>query len=93
MGKGGGGGSTPSLVDDNLKNKQFLNIIDLVSEGPIEGPEVTGDTDSPDYIFNEYRGKVKEPDPDLLSVGLRYNPPGIGTIDDPVDLVLTRKKP
>lgn len=38
MGKGGGGGSTPSLVDDNLKNKQFLNIIDLVSEGPIEGP-------------------------------------------------------
>ena len=29
MGKGGGGGSTPSLVDDNLKNKQFLNIIDL----------------------------------------------------------------
>ncbi|MGJ7085649.1 phage tail protein, partial [Morganella morganii] len=38
MGKGGGGGSTPNLVDDNLKNKQFLNIIDLVSEGPIEGP-------------------------------------------------------
>lgn len=56
-------------------------------------PEVTQDTDSPDYIFNEYRGKVKEPDPDLLSVGMRYKPPGIGTIDDPADLVLTRKKP
>ena len=38
MGKGGGGGSTPRLLDDNLKNKQFLNVIDLVSEGPIEGP-------------------------------------------------------
>lgn len=38
MGKGGGSGSTPRLVDDNLKNKQILNIIDLVSEGPIEGP-------------------------------------------------------
>ncbi|HCT9261332.1 TPA: host specificity protein J [Proteus mirabilis] len=38
MGKGGGGGSTPKLLDDNLKNKQFLNVIDLVSEGPIEGP-------------------------------------------------------
>ncbi|MCU9596337.1 TipJ family phage tail tip protein [Proteus mirabilis] len=38
MGKGGGGGITPRLLDDNLKNKQFLNVIDLVSEGPIEGP-------------------------------------------------------
>ncbi|MET4859265.1 DUF1834 family protein [Morganella morganii] len=56
-------------------------------------PEVTGDINSPDYIFNEYRGKVTAPDPDLLSVGLRYKPPGIGTIDDPVDLVLTGKKP
>ncbi|MCH4257112.1 MAG: phage tail protein, partial [Proteus vulgaris] len=26
------------MLDDNLKNKQFLNVIDLVSEGPIEGP-------------------------------------------------------
>ncbi len=38
MGKGGGGGSTPRLLNDNLKNKQLLNVIDLVSEGPIEGP-------------------------------------------------------
>ncbi|KLU16527.1 MULTISPECIES: host specificity protein J [Xenorhabdus] len=38
MGKGGGGGSTPTLVDDNLKNKQFLRIVDLVGEGQIEGP-------------------------------------------------------
>ncbi|CDG20017.1 Host specificity protein J (modular protein) [Xenorhabdus poinarii G6] len=38
MGKGSGGGSTPKLLDDNLKNKQFLNIVDLIGEGQIEGP-------------------------------------------------------
>ncbi|WP_275365435.1 host specificity protein J [Xenorhabdus bovienii] len=38
MGKGGGGGSTPTLVDDNLKNKQYLRIVDLIGEGQIEGP-------------------------------------------------------
>ncbi|MBD2816491.1 DUF1983 domain-containing protein [Xenorhabdus sp. Flor] len=38
MGKGGGSGSTPKLLDDNLKNKQFLNIVDLISEGQIAGP-------------------------------------------------------
>ncbi|MEQ1969116.1 phage tail protein [Xenorhabdus nematophila] len=38
MGKGGGGGSTPKLLDDNLKNKQFLRVVDLISEGQIEGP-------------------------------------------------------
>ncbi|CBJ80374.1 Host specificity protein J [Xenorhabdus bovienii str. Jollieti] len=38
MGKGGGGGSTPTLVDDNLKNKQFLRVVDLIGEGQIEGP-------------------------------------------------------
>ncbi|WMV74061.1 phage tail protein [Xenorhabdus griffiniae] len=38
MGKGGGGGSTPRLLDDNLKNKQFLKIVDLIGEGQIEGP-------------------------------------------------------
>ncbi|MDX7988922.1 host specificity protein J, partial [Xenorhabdus sp. 12] len=38
MAKGGGGGSTPKLLDDNLKNKQFLKIVDLVSEGQIDGP-------------------------------------------------------
>ncbi|WP_038215436.1 TipJ family phage tail tip protein, partial [Xenorhabdus bovienii] len=38
MGKGGGGGNTPTLVDDNLKNKQYLRIVDLIGEGQIEGP-------------------------------------------------------
>lgn len=38
MGSGGGGGSTPKLIDDNLKSKQFLRVLDLISEGPIAGP-------------------------------------------------------
>ena len=38
MGSGGGGGSTPKLIDDNLKSKQFLRVLDLISEGPIYGP-------------------------------------------------------
>ncbi|AXF76045.1 phage tail protein [Erwinia tracheiphila] len=38
MGSGGGGGSTPKLINDNLKSKQFLRLLDLISEGPIYGP-------------------------------------------------------
>lgn len=38
MASGGGGGSTPKLLDDNLKSKQFLRVLDLISEGPIYGP-------------------------------------------------------
>ncbi|WGL99184.1 phage tail protein [Arsenophonus sp. aPb] len=38
MGGGGGKAKTPTLVDDNLKSKQFLRVLDLVSEGPVYGP-------------------------------------------------------
>lgn len=38
MSSGGGGGSTPKLLDDNLKSKQFYRVLDLISEGPIYGP-------------------------------------------------------
>ncbi|MEY8769040.1 host specificity protein J [Erwinia sp. ACCC 02193] len=38
MSSGGGGGSTAKLLDDNLKSKQFLKVLDLISEGPIYGP-------------------------------------------------------
>lgn len=38
MGSGGGGGSTPKLINDNLKSKQFYRVLDLISEGPIYGP-------------------------------------------------------
>ena len=38
MSSGGGKASTPKLIDDNLKSKQFYRVLDLVSEGPIFGP-------------------------------------------------------
>lgn len=38
MGKGGGSASTPVVLSDNLKNKQFLRVVDLIGEGQIEGP-------------------------------------------------------
>lgn len=38
MSSGGGGGSTPKLLDDNLKSKQYLRVLDLLCEGPIYGP-------------------------------------------------------
>jgi predicted phage tail protein len=38
-GKGGGGGSsrTPSAAPDSLDSRQYANVIDLISEGEIEG--------------------------------------------------------
>lgn len=38
MGKGGGKQHTPYEKRDNLKSTQELSVIDVVSEGPIEGP-------------------------------------------------------
>lgn len=38
MSSGGGKASTPRLLDDNLKSKQFYRVLDLISEGPIYGP-------------------------------------------------------
>lgn len=38
MSSGGGKSSTPKLLDDNLKSKQFYRVLDLISEGPIFGP-------------------------------------------------------
>ena len=37
-GKGGGGGSrTPTEADDTLQSIQFANVLDLISEGEIQG--------------------------------------------------------
>ena len=36
-GKGGGGNKTPTEADDSLQSKQFANVLDLISEGEIEG--------------------------------------------------------
>ncbi|MGI3431200.1 TipJ family phage tail tip protein [Providencia stuartii] len=38
MSSGGGKSKTPTLINDNLKSKQFLRVLDLISEGPIYGP-------------------------------------------------------
>ena len=38
MSSGGGKASTPKLLDDNLKSRQFYRVLDLISEGPIYGP-------------------------------------------------------
>lgn len=38
MSSGGGKSSTPKLLSDNLRSKQFYKVLDLISEGPIYGP-------------------------------------------------------
>lgn len=38
MSSGGGKASTPRLLDDNLRSKQYYRVLDLISEGPIAGP-------------------------------------------------------
>ena len=35
--KGGGGGHTPTESDDSLQSVQYAKVLDLLSEGPIEG--------------------------------------------------------
>lgn len=37
MSSGGGSGSTPKLLNDNLRSKQYYRVLDLISEGPIYG--------------------------------------------------------
>ena len=34
---GGGGGHTPTEAKDNLDSKQFAKVLDLISEGEIQG--------------------------------------------------------
>ena len=38
MGKGSSKGHTPREAKDNLKSTQLLGVIDVISEGPIQGP-------------------------------------------------------
>jgi phage gp37-like protein len=56
-------------------------------------PEPTQDKTHADWLFNQYGGQLTPPDPDLLRVGTLYDPPGVGSPDDPVDLINIRKKP
>ncbi|MGJ7325569.1 hypothetical protein ABM057_19960, partial [Morganella morganii] len=39
MGKGGGGQRTPYEAPNDLSSRQKISLIDLISEGPIEGPK------------------------------------------------------
>lgn len=41
-GKGGGGGHVPTETDDNLRSVQYGKVLDLISEGEIEGIEGGG---------------------------------------------------
>lgn len=61
---------------------------DVLANG--DWPEFTSNTDEADHLFNLYRGKLQQPDPDLLRVGLHYDPPGVGSAEAPADLVPTR---
>lgn len=54
-------------------------------------PEFTNNPDEADHLFNLYSDNLQQPDPDLLRVGLHYDPPGIGSAEAPADLVPTRK--
>ncbi len=38
MSKGGGKGHTPYEAPDSLKSTQQLNLIDAITEGPVQGP-------------------------------------------------------
>ena len=42
---GGGGGRTPTVEDDSLASVQFAEVVDLISEGEIEGIEDDGSGD------------------------------------------------
>ena len=42
---GGGGGRTPTVEDDSLASIQFAEVVDLISEGEIEGIEDDGSGD------------------------------------------------
>ena len=44
-GKGGGGGGAAFVADDTLSSIQFARIVDLISEGEIEGIETDGSED------------------------------------------------
>ncbi|MAK83473.1 host specificity protein J [Phenylobacterium sp.] len=52
-GKGGGGSSAPSVADDTLSSRQSARVVDLISEGEIEGIETDGTSDDA-YLQNVY---------------------------------------
>lgn len=55
-------------------------------------PEPCDNTGNREHLFTKYRGRLAEPAPDLLCVGLRYNRTGVDPADAPEDLVKLRDK-
>lgn len=53
-------------------------------------PETCNDTGEHEHLFTKYRGKLAEPAPDLLRVGMRYTRTGVEDDDAPEDLVKLR---
>lgn len=72
MSSGGGGGSTPKLIDDNLKSKQFLRVLDLISEGPIYGPVDQNSLSS--FMLNKTSVTDSAGKPSINGVSIAWRP-------------------
>lgn len=72
MSSGGGGGSTPKLIDDNLKSKQFLRVLDLISEGPIYGPVDQNSLSS--FMLNKTSVTDGAGNPSINGVSIAWRP-------------------
>ena len=72
MSSGGGGGSTPKLIDDNLKSKQFLRVLDLISEGPIYGPVDQNSLSS--FMLNKTSVTDSAGNPSINGVSIAWRP-------------------
>jgi len=69
-GKKGGGGSPPTITPDNLHSKQFATLLDLISEGEIEGfssPSKEGRTKGTTAYFNAAKKDIFLDDTPILA--------------------------
>jgi predicted phage tail protein len=66
----GGGGSPPTITPDNLHSKQFATLLDLISEGEIEGfssPSKEGRTKGTTAYFNAAKKDIFLDDTPILA--------------------------
>ena len=80
-GSKGGGGSPPTITPDNLHSKQFATLLDLISEGEIEGfssPSKEGRTKGTTAYFNAAKKDIFLDDtPILASTADSTNPQNV----------------
>ena len=80
-GRKGGGGSPPTITPDNLHSKQFATLLDLISEGEIEGfssPSKEGRTKGTTAYFNAAKKDIFLDDtPILASTADSTNPQNV----------------